>query len=398
MGGGGGCVIETISLEAYQKKVGIKVMTVDTNTDTYTFVSGTSHTIKCYNIEFAKNDKLVIAEGANVILERTLTIEKETNSIIRIDNNGTFTIEDGSKIIFGIITGDGAIGINNTSKDTLIINKDSEISIEGVKNFARGIKNNEGTCNINGNITIDTIDGNFINDFKQTIGIDNSSNSVFEIHNDATITIKNINGYDEDVEINNQSSPVTYGIYNNSSFMLNKNASIKIVNILGKKYSTTSGIVNFISNTEEATFSINGKIMIDTIEGGQGDKSKTYGIANYSNNIIMNDDDDDDDDDASITIKNIIGYKLNDSETIGIYLLYQGLLIINSNGSIDIEDGNDENTYGIFSDVVNGLNNNGTIKVSENLEYPYADSLGNEVNSPIADNSNNFTGDGGYSY
>ena len=50
MGAGGGCVIQDISLKAYQEKVGDSVMSVDT--DTYTFVS--SYTIKCYNIEFAK--------------------------------------------------------------------------------------------------------------------------------------------------------------------------------------------------------------------------------------------------------------------------------------------------------------------------------------------------------
>ena len=75
MGGGGGCVIETISLEDYQRKVGTNVMTLDTNTDTYTFVSGISHTIdRCLNIEFAESDTLVIPEGTKVTLEGRLTI------------------------------------------------------------------------------------------------------------------------------------------------------------------------------------------------------------------------------------------------------------------------------------------------------------------------------------
>ena len=79
-------------------------MSVDTNTNTYTFVS--SHTIRCYNIEFTENDTLVIPEGANVILERTsLTIEEETVGIARITVNGSLTLEEGSAITFGDVSG-----------------------------------------------------------------------------------------------------------------------------------------------------------------------------------------------------------------------------------------------------------------------------------------------------
>jgi len=142
MGGGGGCVIETISLKAYQEKVGDSVMSVDTNTDTYTFVS--SHTIKCYNIEFSKNDTLVIAEGANVILEGTLTIEKETVGIARITVNGSLTLKEGSAITFGTITR-GASGI--------VVNSLNGLVMEG------------------GDITIDTIKDGINKDDEASVGI-----------------------------------------------------------------------------------------------------------------------------------------------------------------------------------------------------------------------------------
>jgi hypothetical protein len=168
MGGGGGCVIKTISLKAYQKKVGVKVMTVDTNTDTYTFVSGTSHTIKCYNIEFAKNDKLVIAEGANVILESPLTIEEETKGIARITINGSLTLEEGSAITFGSIIFDpignrGASGIVVNSSNSLYING-GEITIDTINGIEDDRPNNllfvkeEGSVIMNdGSITINSI-------------------------------------------------------------------------------------------------------------------------------------------------------------------------------------------------------------------------------------------------
>ena len=117
MGAGGGCVIQDISLKAYQKMVGPNVMTVDTNTDTYTFVS--SHTIKCYNIEFAKNDKLLIQKGVNVTLEGTLTIEEETVGIDRIAVNGSLTIKKEAAITFGAITNGKGIVVNSNNSVTL---------------------------------------------------------------------------------------------------------------------------------------------------------------------------------------------------------------------------------------------------------------------------------------
>ena len=168
MGGGGGCVIETISLEAYQKKVGDSVMSVDTDTNTYTFVSGTSHTIKCYNIEFAENDTLVIAEGANVILESPLTIEKETNGIDRITVNGSLTLKEGSAITFGSIISDA---IEERGVSGIVVNSLNGLVMEG------------------GHITIDTIKDGINYEDKASVGIlINKDGSM--IQKDGSIKIK----------------------------------------------------------------------------------------------------------------------------------------------------------------------------------------------------------------
>ena len=102
MGTGGGCEGKTTSLSNYQKCVGSNVLRKNGNI--YTF--NRNHTIRAgTEIVFALNDRLVIPNGASIIVEGKLNIKETTDSFTRIDVDGTLTFQENAEVEFGTIIG-----------------------------------------------------------------------------------------------------------------------------------------------------------------------------------------------------------------------------------------------------------------------------------------------------
>lgn len=123
-----------IPLSEYQEEVGDTVMTVSGND--YTFVA--NHTISAgVEIIFGINDTLTINTDVAVTLEGKLNITEETvNGIVRITVNGIFSMVECSEIEFGNIT------------------QSLEVISSGISVSSTGVFNQNG-----GDISITTVDG-----------------------------------------------------------------------------------------------------------------------------------------------------------------------------------------------------------------------------------------------
>ena len=358
MGGGGGCVIKTISLKAYQEKVGDSVMTVNTDTDTYTFVSGTSHTIKCYNIEFSKNDTLVIPEGANVILESPLTIEKETNGIARITINGSLTLKEGSAITFGTIISDaigerGANGIVVNSLNGLVM-EGGDITIDTIKDGINYVDKSSGGIAINkdgsmiqkgGSINIETMEKIAFGisayqggEFVQEGGLIKINTMTTE--KDATNSVAGVVAYQggkiiqrqgkiHGVTVRGYLSSLVNVASDGSSFVQEKDGRIQVDNV-----NSNAGVLV----ARSATFNQNGgQIAISNVTSD----AETYAVGVYvATSAIFTQEE------GQITISNVT----NDAETyaIGLVVSKSGATFTQNGGQITISDVTGTDAAGVY--------------------------------------------------
>jgi len=400
MGSGGGCVIKTVSLAQYQQIVGNSVMTVLANT--YTFVSGITHTIrKRCKVSFGINDRLVIAEGANITLEGDLEVLEQTNEIDIITVNGTFTIEKESTIKFESLQNSTGILVN--SSNSLYING-GEITatvIGGLNSNLIKVNANGSVTQNNGIITVEKISelGN-----NSSVYVD-GTNAIFT-QNGGSITIKNMDSTD------------SIGLYirNGGTFIQNEGGSIAIENInsevrgivgiliegtdtiftqnggsitIKNMDSTEDGYISGISLIRNAIYTQKGgSITIENIKG----KGITVGLAiNFNLGSDLDSSSSFNQIGGTITIKNVgdngVGVNVYDDKDIDNVKFYVNNLTISG-------DGKSDSSIGFLCNVKDGVINSGTVHVYD-TKLMYSNDGKNETTPlPTAEPNNNeyFTG------
>lgn len=287
------------TLEEYQQRVGINVMTVnrDDKFNIYTFVEGVTHTInKNQEINFKENDRLIILKNTTVNLDGTLRATDDTDGFNRIDVSGELRVNvDGIIELGNIINSGQGINVENGGTFTLLgeVTIGDVVSSQDNKSFGLTIK---GTTNVRskGTIKLDTITGFDLKNWAA--GINVVDNGSFALEGSITVdtTKKNaeaiaVIGKDSNFRTYSSGSidintVFSYGIYNTGIFVLSTSPKSEIergrsgTKRMGDINRTDEELKTLKSSTKKKEIP-KSKITMNEIVG--------YGIYNYDGGYFL---------------------------------------------------------------------------------------------------------------